>query len=95
MSHIHCECFRKCEGLGRLPSVRAESYKILRTLKTELKKKKLVKKSLFFEINKAVFAFISSIEFNSILELEREFGCTITLVSNDEIDRHAFKIREK
>lgn len=87
-----CYC---CSGLGRLPSVRAESYKILRTLKIELKKKKIAKKSLFFEINKAVFAFISSIEFNSILELEREFGCTITLISNDEIDRHAFKIKEK
>ena len=86
-----CYC---CSGLGRLPSVRAESYKILRTLKTHLQQKKINKKQLFFEINQAVFEFISSIEFNSVLELEREFNCTITLVSNNQIDRHTFKIKE-
>lgn len=87
-----CHC---CAGLGRLPSVRAESYKILRSLKVQLQQKQLSKKQLIFEVNQAVFEFISSIEFNSILELEREFGCSITLVSNDQIERHSFKIREK
>jgi ribonuclease G len=87
-----CHC---CSGLGRLPSVRAESYKILRTLKTQLQQnKRLAKKTLLFDVNKAVFDFISSIEFNSILELEREFDCSITLVSNEHIERHTFKIKE-
>lgn len=86
-----CHC---CVGSGRLPSVRAESYKILRNLRSNLQQKKVAKKKLFFEINKAVFEFISSIEFNSILELEHEFDCTITLISNDHIDRHTFKIKE-
>lgn len=87
-----CYC---CSGLGRLPSVRAESYKILRTLKIQLQQKQFAKKQLMLQLNQAVFEFISSIEFNSILELEREFGCSITLVSNDQIERHAFKIKEQ
>ncbi|OGB85919.1 hypothetical protein A3J41_01490 [candidate division TM6 bacterium RIFCSPHIGHO2_12_FULL_38_8] len=86
-----CSC---CSGLGRLPSVRAESYKTLRTVRYELQHKKVAKKKLFLEVNKAVFEFISSIEFNSVLELEREFNCTITLISNDQIDRHTFKLKE-
>lgn len=87
-----CHC---CSGLGRLPSVRAESYFILRSLKNQLQQKSFATKQLLFEINKAVFDFISSIEFNSILELEREFGCNITLVSSDRIERHTFKLKEK
>lgn len=86
-----CSC---CSGLGRLPSVRAESYKILRTLRMQLQQKRVAKKQLFLELNQAVFEFISSIEFNSILELEQEFNCAITMISNDQIDRHSFKIKE-
>jgi len=86
-----CYC---CSGLGRLPSVRAESYEILRKLKVEIQTK-FAKKNLLFEINGAVFDFISSIEFNSILQLEKDFSCSITLVSNDQIKRHDFTIKEK
>jgi ribonuclease G len=84
-----------CHGLGRLPSVRAESYKILRMLKLQLQQKKFIQKKLFFEVNQAVFEFVSSIEFNSILELEREFSVSITLNSNNQIERNNFKIKEK
>lgn len=87
-----CYC---CHGLGRLPSVRAESYKILRTLRLQLQQKMFQNPKLMIEINQAVFDFISSIEFNSILELEREFDCSITLISNNHIERHTFKIKEK
>ncbi|HSW75940.1 MAG TPA: Rne/Rng family ribonuclease [Candidatus Saccharimonadales bacterium] len=86
-----CHC---CSGLGRLPSVRAESYEILRKLKVEIQTK-FVKKNIFFEINAAVFDFITSIEFNSILQLEKDFNCTITLVSNDTLTRHHFIAKEK
>ncbi len=86
-----CHC---CMGLGRLPSVRAESYEILRKLTVEIQTKYL-KKNICFEVNGAVFDFISSIEFNSILQLEKDFGCMITLVSNDQIERHDFGIKEK
>ncbi|MCX5923424.1 MAG: Rne/Rng family ribonuclease [Candidatus Dependentiae bacterium] len=86
-----CHC---CMGLGRLPSVRAESYEILRKLKVEIQSK-YVKKNICFEVNGPVFDFISSIEFNSILQLEKDFSCMITLMSNDYIARHDFGIKEK
>jgi ribonuclease G len=86
-----CHC---CMGLGRLPSVRAESYEILRKLKVEIQSK-YVKKNICFEVNGPVFDFISSIEFNSILQLEKDFSCMITLLSNDYIARHDFGIKEK
>lgn len=86
-----CHC---CNGLGRLPSVRAESYEVLRKLKVEIQSK-YTKKNICFEVNGPVFDFISSIEFNSILQLEKDFGCMITLLSNDYIARHDFGIKEK
>ncbi len=48
-----CHC---CSGLGRLPSVRAESYEILRKVKQLLNQKK-DRKNYLFEVNKAVFEF--------------------------------------
>jgi len=86
-----CHC---CSGLGRLPAVRAESYEVLRKVKVFLGQKKDHKHYLF-EVNKAVFDFIASSEFNSILELEKLFSCTLTLVSNDKINRHDFRLKAK
>jgi len=86
-----CHC---CKGLGRLPSVRAESYEVLRKLKVEIQSR-YTKKNVYFEVNGPVFDFISSIEFNSILQLEKDFCCMITLLSSDQIGRHDFRIKEK
>lgn len=86
-----CHC---CSGLGRLPAVRAESYEVLRKVKLFLSQKK-DSKSYLCEVNKAVFDFIASSEFNSILELEKQFGCVLTLVSNDKISRHDFRLKAK
>lgn len=86
-----CRC---CSGLGRLSSVRAESYEILRKIKVEIQAM-YVKKSIMLDLNAGVFDFISSIEFNSILQLEKDFACSIILQTNDQIGRHNFKIKEK
>lgn len=86
-----CHC---CLGLGRLPAVRAESYEILRKVKLFLTQKH-DKKQYLFEVNRAVFDFIASSEFNSILELEKQFGIAVTLSSSDTISRHDFRLKEK
>jgi ribonuclease G len=86
-----CHC---CSGLGRLPATRAESYQILRKVKLFLKQKK-ESNNYLFEVNKPVFDFIASSEFNSVLDLEKEFGCVLTLVSNDKINRHDFRLKAK
>jgi len=86
-----CHC---CHGSGRLPAVRAESYEILRKVKMFLASKK-EKKSYLFEVNKAVFDFLVSSEFNSVLDIEYQFGCVLTLVSKETIHRHDFRLKEK
>jgi len=86
-----CHC---CLGLGRIHSVRAESYEILRNIKNTLKKS-MTYKSYFLELNKLIFDFMVSIEFNSILELEKQYNCDLTLVINDNISRHEFFLKEK
>lgn len=86
-----CHC---CSGLGRLPAVRAESYEILRKAKLFLSQKK-ESHQYMFEVNKSVFDFLASSEFNSILELEKQFNCVLTLVSNDKISRHDFRLKAK
>lgn len=83
-----------CNGLGRLPAVRAESYEVLRKVKMFLASKKEAKHYLF-EVNKAVFDFLVSSEFNSVLDIEQQFGCVLTLVSKDTIHRHDFRLKEK
>lgn len=86
-----CHC---CHGSGRLPAVRAESYEVLRKVKMFLASKKEAKAYLF-EVNKAVFDFLVSSEFNSVLDIEQQFGCVLTLVSKDTIHRHDFRLKEK
>lgn len=86
-----CHC---CHGLGRLLSIRSESYEILRRVTLEFQQMKEIK-TYFFEVNPAVFEFLSRSEFNSILAIEQRFNCALTLVSKDTIQRHDFRLKQK
>ncbi len=86
-----CNC---CHGLGRVSAVRAETYEILRKLTLYLQQK-AIGQSYFFEVNPAVFEFLSRSEFNSVLAIEQRFNCVLTLVSTDTIQRHDFRLKEK
>ncbi|MBI2344824.1 Rne/Rng family ribonuclease [Candidatus Dependentiae bacterium] len=86
-----CHC---CQGLGRISAVRAETYEILRKV-TLLLQQKPIGKNYFFEVNSAVFEFLSRSEFNSILAIEQRFNSVLTLVSIDKIHRHDFRLKEK
>lgn len=86
-----CHC---CHGLGRLSSIRAETYEILRKVTLKFQQMKDVR-SYFFEVNPAVFNFLSRSEFNSILAIEQRFNCALTLVSKESIARHDFRLKEK
>ena len=86
-----CDC---CHGLGRISAVRAEAYEILRKVTLYLQQKP-IGNAYFFEVNSAVFEFLSRSEFNSILAIEQRFNCVLTLVSTDTIQRHDFRLKEK
>lgn len=86
-----CYC---CKGLGRLMSVRAESYEVLRSLKRTLQEKLLGTK-MVLTVNSYVFDFLASIEFDSVLALEKEFGCELTLASDQKLQKNEFNLEEK
>ena len=86
-----CHC---CHGLGRLRAVRSESYELLRNIKRALKER-LIGDNMLLVLNDQVFDFISSIEFNSIIELEAKFNCHLTLVSDDKLNKNEFNLEEK
>lgn len=85
-----CDC---CHGLGRLTSVRAASYELLRKIKLDIQQK-FVKKNIHLLVNEAVFNFIIAVEFDSILSLEKDFGCQITLAIEPSLNQNNFKIIE-
>lgn len=86
-----CYC---CRGLGRLMSVRAESYEVLRSLKRTLQEK-LVGKDMVLTVNSYVFDFMASVEFDSVLALEKQFGCQLTLASDPKLQKNEFNLEEK
>ena len=72
-----------CSGLGFIKSVQTESFSILRKLGQDFIKRKIIK--AIISVNPHVFEFISSIEYNSIMELEKLYNCSITLRYSDEL----------
>ena len=80
-----------CHGTGKLRSVRTESYEILRKAQMELRQHSPNKKAVF-TVHPQVFDFIASIEYNSILVLEKDFECQITFKSNSSFLINQFKL---
>jgi len=80
-----------CHGSGRLKSVRTESYEILRKAQLELRQHSTHKK-IVFTVHPHVFDFIASIEYNSILVLEKDFECQITFKSDSSFLINQFKL---
>lgn len=83
-----------CHTLGFIPSVQSDAYLILRTIKQEFKTQKPSKK-VTIKLNPAVFEYISSTEYNAILELEKELDTKITLSSNKQTAQNEYKIEKK
>ena len=86
-----CHC---CQGLGQLTSVRAASYEVLRKIKQSLKQYHSAGKVELI-VSEGLFDFIASIEFDSVLALEQQFGCQVVLHSDANMKQHEFKVVEK
>ena len=83
-----------CKGSGFIKSIETETYTILRALKIALKDRK-PGDSVMLSINSDIFTYVSNIEYNSILKLEKEYGCTITLISEKSFPLSQYKIEKK
>ncbi|MBA3751450.1 Rne/Rng family ribonuclease [Candidatus Dependentiae bacterium] len=80
-----------CNGFGFVKSVSNESYTILRGLKQELASKK-VPSFITLSLHPATFNYITSIEYNTILRLEKTYKCKIVFMSKETCAIHDYKI---
>lgn len=85
---------RSCKGSGMTPSVRAESYNVLRNIKKHLESGKATGE-IIFKLNPDVFDYISGTEYNTLFDFEKTFNCKITLASEKALSIPQFKVESK
>lgn len=83
-----CHC---CKGLGYMKSLKTEAYTILRALKEDLVRKKITG-NISLEVNKTVFHYITTVEYATLLKLEKEFHCSIMLTTDPDLALHEYHI---
>lgn len=71
-----------CHGLGFTKSIQNESFAILRKIKEELEKRK-PGTNILLTLHPSIFHYITNNEYNSILQLEKNYKSKITLISKD------------
>lgn len=86
----NCPC---CNGTGNITSIQSECYEILKDLKIQLLSKKNIK-TIELAANKNVFDHLTSVEYNSILQMEKDFGCTITILEDKNFSLNQYKIKK-
>lgn len=79
-----------CSGLGSIKSVRTQTFSVLRQLKEQIEEKKQTAYTLF--VSKDIFECLNHIEYDSILALEKEFHCNITLAADKNLEFNDFKL---
>ncbi|MFA6066610.1 MAG: Rne/Rng family ribonuclease [Candidatus Babeliaceae bacterium] len=85
------ETCAECRGLGYVKSVKTESYEILRTLKRDLVENK-IGDDITLSVHSKILEYITSVEYNSILDLEKTYGCKITLLSENQCSMGLYSI---
>jgi ribonuclease G len=86
----NCPC---CNGTGTITSLQSECYTILTDLKIQLLSHKTTK-SIELAVNKDVFNQLTSVEYNSILQLEKNFNCAITILEDKNFLLNQYKIKK-
>jgi ribonuclease G len=82
-----------CHGMGFIKSISNESYTILRKLRQELESKK-AGGSITLAVHQTIFQYITNVEYNSILHLEKNYKCKITLISKEQCNLSSYKIEQ-
>lgn len=75
-----CDC---CHGSGFMASIQTETYALLRNLKHDLERQKL-SGIITLTVPQKILEYITLTEYNAILLLEKNYKCTITLISEDD-----------
>lgn len=80
-----CVC---CSGLGMVNSLKTEAYNVLRGMEHTLGKKAC--KKLVATVSIPVLEYITTVEYNSIIALEKRFYCQIMFVAAPHVKDGAF-----
>ena len=84
-----------CKGLGFVKSLKTDCYVILRSIRNDLLTKKELRGALRIKLNTLQMDHITNIEYDAVLELEKEFSSQITLSSLDSLGVDRYKIEKK
>jgi ribonuclease G len=83
----------ECNGLGFVKSTSNQAYTVLRALAEELSHKKKECKSATLSIHPIIFNFVTTLEYNAILDLEKNYLIKIMLISSEQIPLHNYKLQ--
>ncbi len=82
-----------CKGLGYVKSLETECHTLLRHVQEKLKNTKGDTEKTI-HVNPDIFNHLTSIEYNAILSLEKQYKCKITLISDKNLTTHQYKIEK-
>lgn len=80
--------------MASVVSIKTECYAILRAIKNDLLTKKLAG-NIKIKLNPTQLDHITNVEYNAILELEKEFKSQITLTDHPSLSINQYKIEKK
>lgn len=83
-----------CHGIGVVPSIRTDSFTILRGIKEELAMVEN-QKDITISIHPELFEYLASVEYNAILILEKQFKVKITLLTDPRLKTNQYKLQKK
>ena len=82
-----------CRGLGFVKSVSNEAYTVLRALKQEFENQKPIG-TVTLSLHPAIFNYITSTEYNTILYLEKTYKGKVILASKETVAINTYKIEK-
>jgi ribonuclease G len=82
-----------CHGTGFTKSLQTDCYATMRKLKEFIQTE--APQQITATLNSEVFHYIANVEYNSVLSLEKEFNCKITLVDNKNLSTAQYKFEKK
>jgi ribonuclease G len=91
MQQLMQDC-KACHGLGVVKSLQSDSFAILRAIEEVLSKGDHGKE-ISVGLHPSVFEYLSSIEYNAILDLEKQFKIKIALETNPSLYLAQYKIK--
>jgi ribonuclease G len=81
-----------CHGLGVNKSLQMQCYTLLPKLEEQLRKSHAKGQNSTVHLHPDMFKYITHVEYNAILFLEKEIGLTLTLLTDDALQISQFKV---